>query len=609
MNTYKTINLKEALNVNSFYSTILILIIFITSCQAQERKVTFKVNVNHLDNVENVSIIGDINPIASNAKPLTDLDNDGVYETTITFKTSKRYVNFKFLVNNDEELKGSDKRRLWFKDELVSKSYVYNEYEFYNNSQLDKLVYTNKQLEEDVAILKETLQYIHPNVYGYIDSLSLQKEFNKLELELKNKPTLNNAYGAISKFSAKVKCSHTFTNPWNQGARMEFANFSQPDKIPFTFNRIGKRLFIDKNASDNSQLEKGLEIVSMNGETTQNVLTQLAHYVTSDGNNYEKKLERLLVSGEEKFAMFDMFYPIEYGSQTEFRLELKNLKTNEQIKTTVKATSKTNRTKILLENYGNVSTDLKSMFDFKLLNETTAQLIIKSFAVQSNTFDWKGFLDDAFKTMNTKSISNLIIDIRMNEGGQGVVGKYIFERVIQQPTKINAMESSVRYLEIPKNIKKHISTWDKFPYSFKGKTASSKNGSYLLKEKYSIEEIQLKPKRNGFKGQVYLMTDASNSSATHILAMYAKGVSNITIVGQETGGNQLGTNGSFMFFLRLPNTKIEVDIPVIKQVVPLVKGNVDGGIKPDVVVEKNVMDFVENKDTELSAVLKLINSK
>ena len=105
------------------------------------------------------------------------------------------------------------------------------------------------------------------------------------------------------------------------------------------------------------------------------------------------------------------------------------------------------------------------------------------------------------------------------------------------------------------------------------------------------------------------MTDASNSSATHILAMYAKGVSNITIVGQETGGNQLGTNGSFMFFLRLPNTKIEVDIPVIKQVVPLVKGNVDGGIKPDVVVEKNVMDFVENKDTELSAVLKLINSK
>ena len=209
MNTYKTINLKKALNVNSFYSIILILIIFITSCQAQERKVTFKVNVNHLDNVENVSIIGDINPIASNAKPLTDLDNDGVYETTITFKTSKRYVNFKFLVNNDEELKGSDKRRLWFKDELVSKSYVYNEYEFYNNSQLDKLVYTNKQLEEDVAILKETLQYIHPNVYGYIDSLSLQKEFNKLELELKSKPTLNNAYGAISKFLAKVKCSHT----------------------------------------------------------------------------------------------------------------------------------------------------------------------------------------------------------------------------------------------------------------------------------------------------------------------------------------------------------------------------------------------------------------
>ena len=80
-----------------------------------------------------------------------------------------------------------------------------------------------------------------------------------------------------------------------------------------TFNRIGKRLFVDKNASENTELKKGLEIISINGLATDEVLSRLAEYITSDGNNYEKKLERLSVTGEEKFAMFDIFYPIEFS--------------------------------------------------------------------------------------------------------------------------------------------------------------------------------------------------------------------------------------------------------------------------------------------------------
>lgn len=580
------------------------------SLNAQEKTVLLKLDTQSLEQLKTVAVRGNSKPLSqSEDYPLRDNDGDGIYEAKINFDTSKRNVKFKFLVNGNSELEGSDERVIWFRDALIVESYVYNEFNFYTQEKIETLRYTDVQIDEDIAILKKIIQYVHPAIYKYRDSLELQKDFELLEAEMKSNPIITNVYGAVSKFAAKIKCSHTFTNPWNQGGIMEKANFYQQDKIPFTFNRIGKRLFIDKNASGNSALKKGLEITHINQVATQEILTKLADYVTSDGNNYEKKLERLSVNGEEKFSMFDIFYAIEFGSKNEFALTLKDINTSKEVNTTVKATSKTKRTRLLIERYGNVKTSLKDGWNFEIINDDVARLSITSFAIQRNEFDWKDYLDDVFKQLNKKSIPNFIIDVRGNEGGQSVVGQYILERVIQKPLKIGAMKSSVCYMKIPSDFKEHISTWEKFPYDFNGKIASEIEGRYFLKDKYSLKETTMKPKKGNFKGKVFLMTDASNSSATHLMAAYAKQIENITLVGQETGGNQLGTNGGSIFFLRLPNTKVELDIPVINMFVQTEEKAIDGGVTPDIAVEKNPQDFVNNVDTELNTILKLIKTK
>ncbi len=337
------------------------------------------------------------------------------------------------------------------------------------------------------------------------------------------------------------------------------------------------------------------------------MLTILAEYVTADGNNYEKKLERLTLTGTEKHSLFDIFHPIVFGSTSQFELSLKDHKT--QITTTefVAATSKTNRTKVLQERYDNLERSLRDGWNFELLNERVGKLTIKSFAVQRNEFDWKAIIDQAIEELNEKDIPNLIIDIRENEGGQGEVGEYILERIIKVPFTAPAMESSVRYLTIPDEYKKHISTWDQFPYDFTKKVDQNLGDRYTLKKKYSVGGKTYKPKKNGYKGEVFLITDASNSSATHLMAAFSKQIDGITLVGQETGGNQLGTNGSFIFFLRLPNTRIDVDIPVINMFVPPLEGKAkDGGIKPDVIVEKNYQNFIDGRDAEVEKILSLI---
>ena len=69
------------------------------------------------------------------------------------------------------------------------------------------------------------------------------------------------------------------------------------------------------------------------------------------------------------------------------------------------------------------------------------------------------------------------------------------------------------------------------------------------------------------------------------MATYVKRYKLATIVGQPTGGNQLGFSGGYIFFHRLPHTRAEIDIPVFGiNPFPVTKNTPDGGIQPDILV-------------------------
>lgn len=107
-----------------------------------------------------------------------------------------------------------------------------------------------------------------------------------------------------------------------------------------------------------------------------------------------------------------------------------------------------------------------------------------------------------------------------------------------------------------------------------------------------------------FDGKIYLLVSAVNSSATFTLARIVKDNKLGTLVGQTAGGNQKGITGGEMFFLRLPNSKIEMDIPLIGYY-PLAE-QPNRGIQPDVFVTPSVDDVTRGVDTEMDAVLGLI---
>ena len=103
-----------------------------------------------------------------------------------------------------------------------------------------------------------------------------------------------------------------------------------------------------------------------------------------------------------------------------------------------------------------------------------------------------------------------------------------------------------------------------------------------------------------------MLLGADNSSATFEFAAILRQNGVGTLVGRTTGGNQRGINGGAFFFLRLPASGLEIDLPLIGQFP--VQAAADAGIAPDIAVPLRAADIAAGRDAELAAVLARISA-
>ena len=119
---------------------------------------------------------------------------------------------------------------------------------------------------------------------------------------------------------------------------------------------------------------------------------------------------------------------------------------------------------------------------------------------------------------------------------------------------------------------------------------------------------KIPPRGRRYEERVAVLIGAANSSATFQFAQVVKENKLTTLVGQTTGGNQRGINGSAFFFVTLPNSRIEVDLPLVGKFVGEERPTGteipfrtirDAGIDPDVSVTPSVDDIARGLDSEL----------
>lgn len=457
-------------------------------------------------------------------------------------------------------------------------------------------------LVADVDLLEKAYVALHPGLYRYSTAAQTAQRFDALRETLRPGASLPEAYLAFSRFAATVRCGHTYANFYNQSPALQKALFEQGHgRLPFHFRWLDGRMVVTRNGSEDASLIPGTEVLAVNDVPAHAILEQLLPLARADGANEGKRVAQLEVRGYDKFEAFDVFLPLVFP-QFGDRLRLRVTSPGERIAREITVSGLTVQQRTAMR-FSQIPEPDAQAWTLEFPRTDVALLRMPSWALYESKWDWRAFLDDVFTRLVKDDIKTLVIDLRGNEGGLSV-GDELAAHLVQRPSPRVGYRQLVRYRSVPGELRPYLKTWDA---SFKdwGDYAQAHDDRYFVLTRWSKPDgtDSIQPRMPTYQGKVYVLIGAANSSATFEFAEQVKASGLATLVGQTTGGNRRGINGGAFFFLTLPNSGVELDVPLVGQFP--ITAQPDAGIEPDLSVNITPEDVASGRDTELEAVLAL----
>ncbi len=442
-------------------------------------------------------------------------------------------------------------------------------------------------LQADVAILRRTYETLHPGLYRYASKAEMDARFDALARDVGSDRTLADAYLRISRFTASIRCGHTYANFFNQSRAIRTALFERPDKLPFFFRLRDGAMVVTRDLTPDGALPPGTIVRSVNGITASELLSTTLPYVRGDGANDAKRIDLLAVRGEARYDAADVFWPLLFATRwtTPFHLEITR---PDGTAASIVAQAQTFAQRVAsVEVMQPPANGDAPLFSTQTMPDGTVVITMPTWSVYDSKWNWHAWLDAALDA--AKNAPTLVLDLRGNEGGSDDVGATILAHLPDRPNPQPTPLRLVRAPRVPEDLRPYATTYDPSLLDW-GSRAVPLAGAlpitapavpYLqLLPRSSDATAVAEPRHEPYRGRVRVAIDAANSSATFAFAQTIKQRGLGTLVGTPTGGNRRGTNGDAFLFVTLPNSGIEVDLPLVGTF-PLTD-EPDTGLEPDV---------------------------
>ncbi len=451
---------------------------------------------------------------------------------------------------------------------------------------LEEKLYNKDDLQNDIRILKGIVSDMHAGAYTYNSPQMLNNLFDSVRTSIKYDIDLRTFYTKVDFILDRIKCIHTdayFPDDFYDTI------YKRKEFFPVPLMVIDNKLIVN---NENLLIPLGAEIQYINNIPADNILKNLKRFLHTDGNSDVIRNEAI----NENFAL--NFYKA-YGGFPSFSLRYKRDSsiTPEYLNFEAESLNTLNVDKDFLPYY-DIQTDVS--YDLEIIdNKNTAILSLTSFNFETlNTYNaFLRFLENSFRLIKQNNIKNLIIDCRENGGGQ-----------------YNSTYSALSYL-VNKNLYEFDSSFQRFKFLSYKKFISPKDTSIVAEEdtaylKYDLisnnryklkkEEItEWIPKDYIFRGNLFLLINGNVASATSTFAAILKDKTNVIVVGEESGGSNYLHNSSVINFT-LPNSKINVDIPLRSFYQPNNKIILNRGVIPNKEISLTVKDLINSEDKQLN---------
>ncbi|WP_066549048.1 MULTISPECIES: S41 family peptidase [unclassified Sphingomonas] len=449
-------------------------------------------------------------------------------------------------------------------------------------------------LKGDMAILRGALA-LHPGLYRYLSPRAAEAGLTTLEAEYLAAPDLAARYLALSRFLATIRCGHSYCNFFNQRRVIVDALFDRPTRLPFAFRWIDGDMVVTADHSGTGRLARGTVITRVNGLPARTLLATLMPYARADGGNDGKRRSLLEVRGDDSIEYFDVFQalilpPRDGVHHIEARMPGGSVQALD-----LPAIDLAARRGFMPPPPG--PQDVQ--WDWQMRDDGVAVLTMPGWALYNSKWDWRGWLGDRLASLG--GAKGLVVDLRDNEGGLDC-GDDILARLTTRDLTFPGDDQRIRFRRTPAALDPYLDTWDDgFRTLGEGATALG-DGWY---RRPAADEIQAIPAMTPrITVPVAALIGPVNSSATFQFARRARQTGLVRLFGGESGGNRRGINGGCFFFVRLPGSGIEFDLPLVGYFPA--QPQPDAGIQPDVQVQANADDIVHGRDPTLAAALEWV---
>lgn len=441
-------------------------------------------------------------------------------------------------------------------------------------------------LERDLDFMVRTLEEVHPNLYAFTPKSVFQKQVAALRGDLSTPMTTRVFALRISRLVAGLKDGHTrveLTND-NTGTGLVF---------PLRLRKENGGIVAVGGFGESIRVPARSELVSINARPIGQIWDQIASVMSAE----REAFKNYLVSCQIPLDLWNICQ-----IDSPYSLE-------------IVVPGHTQATRLVVDGiaYGEYSHALgldaqAPPFEFEVLDHEKVGLL--RFRRFENLGEFIPFLETMFSAIKKTGVSDLIVDLRENGGGNSILGDELLKYIIDKENRTRA--------RVETKVSKQIIDWwehglsERFSLDAETKRVLQQEASELKAVRIGemrIREATARDPVNSpllFTGHLWVLTGIRTFSSASDLAAEIKDMKLGTLVGEETGG--LASCYGDSYFFMLPNTQIEVAVSHKYFLRP--GGFDDGrGVLPDHEVKADPVEMAKGNDAVLERTLELIRDR
>ena len=140
--------------------------------------------------------------------------------------------------------------------------------------------FTQDAVLEDLGFLKKSIQTYNPGLYRF--NPYFDKKSDSLIATVFEDLDMNSYFTKVAQLCALSHEGHFSVGSWEDTVHKGFYSNTY-SYLPFSVKIVGRRVFVWDNYSNDSSLQRGDEIISINGNTTLSIVERMYSCISSDG--------------------------------------------------------------------------------------------------------------------------------------------------------------------------------------------------------------------------------------------------------------------------------------------------------------------------------------